>query len=439
MIEILCAGHAMHMQRARDAMSSLLLLLLLLLLPHLDVDVVKDFVVRPRFGARYYAFFLPLAKLAQARRWALSSFFALYQLGPRMILLLMILLVALSWYFARRIKVAGSSAIAAASGGRIILYSTPKVDDACPTYWHQRGTSGGGLGLEVIDAKSNEWKVFEGLLEQTRADWLGKGQDQATRGRYNRLEVKRAWRVENPTLWRQYMASAAKVADEVVKCEAVGVAAASPKERTRDVAGGLPGKLDSRTREAYLFHGVSEPENALLNILTNGFKQAYAGNNAGTAFGKGVYFAELAGKSDQYVTIDRGYDASSALHHRLFGSAAAAASTPTTSAVGAASKRPAKSPPKQRPAGASTGGHPGHIFYLILARVARGVHADHFAMHQKVFAPGTDKKELKNVWNNPPVAYHSNFVTSSQLRFNEFVIFHGEYAYPEYIIAFERT
>lgn len=54
--------------------------------------------------------------------------------------------------------------------------------------------------------------------------------------------------------------------------------------------------------EHYLFHGTS-PENAKA-IAANGFRRIMAGSNAGTAFGRGCYFAEASSKSDEYAQCD---------------------------------------------------------------------------------------------------------------------------------------
>ena len=77
---------------------------------------------------------------------------------------------------------------------------------------------------------------------------------------------------------------------------------------------GLPAKTDKtahtlaptlakEANETMLLHGTS-PEK-LLSLLSNGLNERFSGSNAGTAFGDGIYLAEDAGKTDQYVSIDR--------------------------------------------------------------------------------------------------------------------------------------
>eukprot|EP00913_Durusdinium_trenchii_P035116 g32850.t1 len=60
--------------------------------------------------------------------------------------------------------------------------------------------------------------------------------------------------------------------------------------------------IDAEINEYYLFHGT-RPEAA--NAITEGdFRLDLAGSNAGTLYGRGVYFSESTGKSDEYATED---------------------------------------------------------------------------------------------------------------------------------------
>jgi hypothetical protein len=45
------------------------------------------------------------------------------------------------------------------------------------------------------------WRPLSRCLHVPNPGWLGHGRDQAESGRYLRLELARAWRIENPTLW----------------------------------------------------------------------------------------------------------------------------------------------------------------------------------------------------------------------------------------------
>mgnify|MGYP002829539126 CR=1 FL=1 len=101
--------------------------------------------------------------------------------------------------------------------------------------------------------------------------------------------------------------------------------------RRLDVAGKLRGPLNVKTartatalsaqlrvdvNESYLLHGTAPA--TILSILSQGPTHRFSGTSTGTAFGDGLYFAEDAGKTDQYVTLDKGYEARNELHKRLY-------------------------------------------------------------------------------------------------------------------------
>merc|ERR1712216_461037 len=64
---------------------------------------------------------------------------------------------------------------------------------------------------------------------------------------------------------------------------------------TRDV-------IDPCINEFYLFHGTSPA--AAAAITEADFRLDLAGTNAGTLYGRGIYFAESATKSDEYAKQD---------------------------------------------------------------------------------------------------------------------------------------
>jgi len=64
--------------------------------------------------------------------------------------------------------------------------------------------------------------------------------------------------------------------------------------------------IDAGINEFYLFHGT-KPSSALA-IAEGDFRLDLAGSNAGTLYGRGLYFSESTGKSDEYATEDsRGF------------------------------------------------------------------------------------------------------------------------------------
>ena len=165
-----------------------------------------------------------------------------------------------------------------------------------------------------------------------------------------------------------------------------------------------------QVNEAMLMH-VSHKD-VLLNILSTGTNERFSGSNAGTAFGDGVYLAENASKCDQYGKVDEKYDAGSDLHQRLFSHGLK---------------------------------HKGKLFYLLVCRVSLG----HMARTKHPKETATDistttklfpicYRELASVPGvSPPVNFHS-LLGLYFPRFREFIAFHGEYVYPEYILAYQR-
>merc|ERR1712032_14471 len=65
----------------------------------------------------------------------------------------------------------------------------------------------------------------------------------------------------------------------------------------------LPGSaLDTEVNEFYLFHGTGEK--AASAITEGDFRMDLAGSNAGTLYGRGIYFSECSVKSDEYARED---------------------------------------------------------------------------------------------------------------------------------------
>jgi hypothetical protein len=127
----------------------------------------------------------------------------------------------------------------------------------------------------------------------------------------------------------------------------------------------------------------------------------------------GTYFAEDAGKNDQYVTRDARYGSNSKLHEQLYGKSCR---------------------------------HPNQpVFYLLLCRVSLGcfvttVDGLKDSAGNSVFA-SDQKRELATVPGaSPPVHYHSLVAElgGSIQRYREFISFRSEYTYPEYLLAYRR-
>ena len=183
----------------------------------------------------------------------------------------------------------------------------------------------------------------------------------------------------------------------------------------------MGGKLDAEVNEYLLLHGTKP--GSLFEILSSGLNERISEG----IFGDGTYFADDAGKADQYVNEDSAYnDALLALHERLY---------------------------------ASPSDHPGHVCYFLVCRVCLGFpvrsndgkHSmdDSRLIFQNV--PGREGRELPYISEQtPPVGHHSLLTPPVRhhsllaelgpaiKRYREFVVFHGEYIYPEYLLAYQR-
>jgi hypothetical protein len=161
----------------------------------------------------------------------------------------------------------------------------------------------------------------------------------------------------------------------------------------------------------------------------NGLNERFSGANAGTMFGEGSYFAEDAGKCDHYTrAADPSFKNSAemhSLHDLLYESADE---------------------------------HPGDVCYILVCRAilgyalrtqkpcnhgqhGRGTAMDDGATDDNTVFATRRHKELKPLsGTEPPLHHHSLLVElGGQIyRYREFVIFHGEQIYPEYVVAYKR-
>lgn len=284
-----------------------------------------------------------------------------------------------------------------------------------------------GFALRLLQSGLiNDKPVLAGLqklLQTADKAYLGKGKDvQKIYGPYDNLKLACAWRIDHPARREMYDAAVKKVKEELVRLKAKGKDTGSPP--------GLPARttstaedkrrfeLNAESNEALLLHGTGPDR--LLSLLAQGPNERFAGGNAGTMFGDGIYLAEDIGKADQYVAADTSYDTKSELHERLY---------------------------------APWGGqsrHPKHVFYVLVCRTAlgypvrtdKGRGRDLVSMddrHQKIFPENF--RELSPVAGVvPPIFHHSLIVElgNAVKRYREFLTFHSEYVYAEYLVAYQR-
>lgn len=256
--------------------------------------------------------------------------------------------------------------------------------------------------------------AFRGLAACLRTDpgELGVGRDVVEGGRYTRLELKCAWRIENPRLWRRYATERSGVREEILE-RRIKLPDPSIRKDLKRALADLPDPLHADVNEVRLLHGT-RPDTVLI-LLSNGPNERFSGG----LFGCGTYLAEDAGKNDQYVTCDRstGQRGLKELHCRLY----------TKDNV-----------------------HPGNVYYLFLCRTVLGRFvptksgADGATptdgSGSKVFA-NSQRRELGYISDlSPPVHYHALLAElGGQIaRFREFVQFRDARIYPEYLLAYQR-
>lgn len=238
------------------------------------------------------------------------------------------------------------------------------------------------------------------------------GRDQRTLLDYDSLTPYCAWRLQHPGLWGKY----AMERENLRKFDVAGLQANKrplPCPRVRqpfvDMAAMLPGNLDDGLNEVYLSHG-SKPE-IILAILSGGLNERFSGG----LFGNGTYFAEDVAKNDQYCTCDGEHGDHSELHRLLFDDLGVV--------------------------------HPGKLLYVFVCRVVLGhlirtrdgqTELDH-PDHRSIWS--SKARELAVVpGTSPPILHHSLLVEvgGKIARYREFIVFHGDRIYPEYLVAYQR-
>ena len=252
---------------------------------------------------------------------------------------------------------------------------------------------------------------LQALLDNTDHSLLGKGKDVQVRfGSYDKLTLACAWRVDHPRELSKYEMGKARVLEEMTILTRKGKLPGRILVLPTNSVHGMP--LDSDANEAVLLHGTSAA--SLLAILSSGLNERFSGTSAGNAFGDGVYFAEDVGKTDQYVTPDLAYDPKSDLHRRLFG---------------------------------RNFRHPGSLFYVVVCRVALGYPIctrQHGAKSVSLEGGPVFERSFRELAAipgiSPPILHHSLIAElgGSLSRYREFVVFHGEYLLPEYVVGYHR-
>lgn len=114
------------------------------------------------------------------------------------------------------------------------------------------------------------------------------------------FKVVSVQRNENSELWKKYITDRyAMGLKRSHKCTPLSTRGEilSAKELTS-----LDSELNDSVNETLMWHGTSPA--AALAITREGFKLSRSGENAGSMYGKGLYFAECSSKSDEYAQDD---------------------------------------------------------------------------------------------------------------------------------------
>ena len=256
---------------------------------------------------------------------------------------------------------------------------------------------------------------LQALLQTDHREWLGKGRDVSNDyGPYDSLKLACAWKVDHPRNLDKYTGGVKRVQQELELLERRG--------KNVSYVPGLPVKtarargftLSQACNEVILLHGTNPDR--LLNLLSTGLNERFSGTNAGSAFGEGVYCAEDAGKTDQYVSADSTHDPSSELHKRLYD---------------------------------KTVHHPDDVFYVLVLRVALGFPVRTQQMGQRATSMDDGKpifpintyRELSAVPDVTPSIFHHSLIAElgrEIKHYREFVLFHSEYVHIDYVLAYHR-
>merc|ERR1712187_835499 len=212
-------------------------------------------------------------------------------------------------------------------------------------------------------------------------------------------------RIENLNLFNKYAVEKQRLRS-MIQQSGLRTPSARVRREWWQALSGLPGDLDHSVNELYLSHGT-KPD-VVLSVISGGLNERFSGG----IFGQGTYFAEDLGKNDQYVTADSAYGAHRDLHNELYEHAR----------------------------------HPGNVFYVFLCRVTLG----HFC---KTKDGATIMDSGENIWSSaqrelsyiprvtPPEPFHGLLaeVGGRIQRYREFITFHGDRIYPEYLVAYQRN
>lgn len=236
------------------------------------------------------------------------------------------------------------------------------------------------------------------------------GRDHRTTLDYKGMEAVCAWRLQHLGLWGKYAMERENLKQyELKSLESAGITISQADVRPTfvNMADRLPAALDPKINEVYLSHGT-KPE-SIPAILSGGLNERFSGG----LFGNGTYLAEDIAKNDQYCTFDRKYKDHPELHKLLYDDPGMM--------------------------------HVGDVLYVFFCRVILGCYCrtkdgtTNLDTNQKLWS--SQNRELGVIdGSSPPIHHHSLLVEigGKVMRYREFLVFHGDRVYPEYLVAYQR-
>lgn len=258
----------------------------------------------------------------------------------------------------------------------------------------------------------SDWKKLEIVqqLMEVDADLMS----MSSGGRCDKLEVCGLWHITNPVRKERFEEAKQRVKTNTPKISEYGF-----PDNFYDAMSALSmDSLDEESGECFLLHGTS-PEN-LHGILFEGLDPGIAHNGI---FGRGVYFAENAAKSDMYTTKDVRYDKEGSLcelHHKIY----------------------------------AYSHHPHNVRYALICRVLLGRHTmtqNGVTRYDDDVAERAELGKLNYAFTSKErraLAKSSDGLSPSSLiglpgelvlNFREFIIFNPDQIFVEYLVAYKRV
>jgi hypothetical protein len=253
-----------------------------------------------------------------------------------------------------------------------------------------------GFANYLIDWKQME--TLQKMLEIVKEDVNSSFGDPNV---YDSLKVVGAWHITNPVRRERYNEAKSRVGSPDSPIQL-------PQQymEAMKFLGGDP--LDASSGEVFLLHGADPRK--LHSILFEGLDPGVAEDGL---FGRGTYFAENAGKIDQYARVDHRYDMDgelSELHQKLYGS----------------------------------NRHPTRVRYALVCRVLLGKPArtkdgkTHMASEIPLYEDGS-RSSLAAVSDGSHPDSLVVELGGRKHRFREFVVFHQDQIFVEFLIAYQRV